>query len=297
MVAIALAWVGARPAGGEKQTVVIPKGANRATIAKLLQEKRVIRSSFHFLVVTVLKPGVIQAGAYQLDPSQSVAQVVNTLHRGENRFAVVTFPEGWRREQMAQRLTNEGYDGAGFLAATEGKEGYLFPDTYHFPLNATPAYIASAMEANFWARTDDITPTRDQVILASVVERETKRDDQRAIVAGIFSNRLRIGMKLDADPTVQYGRDTNLLNTGHPPEIYWQAITLADYQNVISPFNTYRRIGLPPTPIASPGRKSLEAAVRPADTNALYFFHTSSGELITSRTLEEHNSNKQKFLK
>ncbi len=207
----------------------------------------------------------------------------------------ITIPEGWRREQIATRLEQlKICSAADFMAASEGHEGHLFPDTYRF-FQPTPAtQVVTTLTNNFDDKTKDFSPTENQTILASIVEREAKYDSERTIIAGVYANRLAIGMKLDADPTVQYGKETNELMTANstgPLTLYkyWQPITQDDYTGIISPYNTYLNAGLPPSPIANPGLASLAAATNPAKHDYYYFLH-KDGVLYPSRTLSEHQS-------
>lgn len=288
---------GLRGISGAAREFVIPKGERRIEIAQRLQEEGVIRSWPHFVMLSYLQRRVILAGQFTLSPEDRVTTILRTLSSEEKRHQVVTIPEGWRREQIADELTKKGVDRAEFLSLTEGLEGRLFPDTYF--ISATPKVqeVVSKLTTNYFDRTKELQPTREQLIIASIVEREAQRDDERALIAGIYTHRLNIGMKLEADPTVQYGRDTNLIKSGAPPKEYWQPITVADYQGIISSYNTYRIAGLPPGPIANPGIKSIEAAVRPAATSAVYFFHTGDGNIITSKTHDEHLVNKRRYLR
>ena len=149
----------------------------------------------------------------------------------------------------------------------------------------------------------------ETLIIASIVEREAVKDEERADIAGVYWNRYNAGLGLTADPTVQYGKDTNNFNEKYVlaktdekrAEViaefdFWGPITRSDYQNVSSVYNTYRNAGLPPNPIANPGAASMEAALNYSDHGFFYFFHTEDGETIFSSSLDEHNLNKAKFL-
>lgn len=205
----------------------------------------------------------------------------------------VTVPEGHRREQIALQLEAAGIcKAADFMAATASTEGFLFPDTYRFFPNTPAAQVAAAMRADFDAKVGDLSPTSSQVALASIVEREAVGNSDRAVIAGVYSNRLDIGMLMEADPTVQYGKDTNALAfQGLGPSFkFWGQITQNDYHSVISPFNTYLNAGLPPTPIANPGRASIIAAQNPDQSDYLYFYHTRAGAIKLARTLAQHQA-------
>lgn len=150
----------------------------------------------------------------------------------------ITFPEGLRREQIATLLEKNGICSASdFLAASHGKEGYLFPDTYRFFPDTSAQKVVQKMMDDFTIRTKGLSPTKDQIILASIVEREAQNDKERAAIAGVYTNRLNISMKLDADPTVQYARDTQNYVPGSS-FTFWEPITLANYADVLSPYNT-----------------------------------------------------------
>lgn len=210
----------------------------------------------------------------------------------QTKLRRVTIREGLTRQEIAALLAKQGVVSAGeFLAITSHDEGHLFPDTYELK-QGTPAFdVRQKLLDTYVLRTKAVNPTDDQLILASIVEREAKGDADRALIAGVYANRLKLGMKLEADPTVQYAKWTAL---GRAPtnqdgsKNYWAEITKADYQAVQSPYNTYLSAGLPPGPICNPGMASIKAVITPAETDALYFFHTKSGQAVFSKTLEEH---------
>ncbi len=287
---------GLLPSGGEEKIVTIPQGASRLGVARDLKRAGLIRSQLDFLLLLQLERKVLKAGTYNINPHHSVQVIINNLSQGREQYATLTIPEGWRKEQIAQELTRLGYDGAGFLTLTTAKEGALFPDTYFLPLDAKPEDILAKLDKNFQERTGKLGLTSDNLILASIVEREAKDDADRGLIAQIYLNRLAKGVKLEADPTVQYARDSNLLQK-NASITFWQPITLRDYSAVQSRYNTYLYEGLPPAPIANPGLKSLQAVLAPTPTEALYFFHAADGSLVTSRTFAEHTENKKKYLK
>lgn len=205
---------------------------------------------------------------------------------------VVTLVEGWRREEIAAKLDKEGVsDYNQFLRESMGKEGYLFPDTYRFFPNTPAKEVVDVLVANFQQKTGSRPPTQANLILASIIEREAQNEEDRVLISGVYTNRLKIGMKLDADPTVQYGKDSLAYPQNEDPSAFkfWTPITQAEYQTIISPYNTYLNTGLPPTPIANPGLKSIEAAQMPAPHNFLFFLYRDK-KLYLSSTLEEHTS-------
>jgi UPF0755 protein len=233
------------------------------------------------------------------------------------RGIAFTVPEGWRAEEIAWKLdaiapgAGAEYLGVvyrGELYAEEldlptgaSLEGFLFPDTYEWRPSEGGATLAERMVAQFVRRFDGRRrelaerrglSSREAVILASIVEREAARAEERPMIAGVYYNRLAIGMPLQADPTVQYALADPRVPT--PGDGLWKReLSTADLE-VGSPFNTYRRAGLPAGPICNPGLASLDAVVQPANTDALYFVAKGDGSHAFARTLDEHNANVQR---
>lgn len=204
----------------------------------------------------------------------------------------VTIIEGKRREEIAAQLDKAGVTQyADFLSASAGKEGHLFPDTYRFFPNTPASTVVDTLISDYQTRVKDLQPSKDQLILASIVEREALNTADRAVIAGVYQNRLDQGMTLGSDPTVQYAKDTLSYQAGTDPKnfSFWKEITQADYQNVTSTFNTYLQTGLPPAPICNPGLESIEAAMNPTQHSYLYFIYKHD-KLLLSRTLDEHNA-------
>lgn len=281
-------------ASGAEKLFGIDSGLSTREIGKKLQAAGLIRSELAFFLNVRLHDDLLQAGTYRLSPAMSVDEIVTKLATGDVAEHRVTIPEGRRLTEIGQQLEDAKIvSRQDFLKAAEGKEGYLFPDTYTFPLSVTAAEIVAAMRENFDTRTDEanLSLKRSDIILASVIEREAKNDEERASISAVYKNRMRIGMRLEADPTVQYAK--TLVNPGIIEP--WPKITVADYRSVISPYNTYLNDGLPPGPICNPGIASLKAALNPAATDYLYFFHTSDGQTIFSKTLDEHNAKKKQY--
>ncbi|MEK7184024.1 MAG: endolytic transglycosylase MltG [Patescibacteria group bacterium] len=242
----------------------------------------------------------------------------------------VTFPEGWRNEEMALRLQREGViaNWSEYTVATSSSAvapklreqyklssdasltGFLFPDTYQFvPFTEASLAVEKQITA-FESRTAQLELTYDTVILASIVEREAKFDDDRAQIAGVYANRLREGMPLQADPTVQFAKVfvTEQACLEAPPSDslagacatfesidWWPVVTRADLSAIQSPFNTYLHSGLPPEPICNPGLASLAAAAAPAVHTFFYFVSDTEGRAHFAKTLAEHNANVAKY--
>ena len=277
---------------------VIAKGSSATQVGTKLESAKLIKSALAFKIYIQFtgQSGKLQPGEFRLSPSFSLFQTVDTLFKGPVELWV-TIPEGFRREEVAAKFAS-GLDKdstfvSDFLLASKGKEGYLFPDTYLFPLDASASAIVKKMNDTFTAKTYGLTPTgsslsfSDSVILASILERETKTDAERPIVAGILINRLNLGMPLQVDASVQYAVGTS--------KKWWPDLSLVDLK-INSPYNTYKFTGLTPTPIANPGLSSLKAAFNPATTDYLYYIHDSTGQIHYARTLAEHNANVAKYI-
>lgn len=249
----------------------------------------------------------IKAGSYEIAPGTSLLALLDKLVRGEQALRRLTLVEGWNLRQVLQAVRSAealhddlpaGDDPrvlAQYLGLASGHaEGRFFPDTYLYPKHSTASSVlrqaAAAMEARLaeaWAQRVPELPLRtpdELLILASLVEKETAREDERPLIAGVFVNRLRIGMRLQTDPAVIYG-----LGERFDGDLR-RADLLRD-----TPYNTYTRAGLPPTPIALPGWGALIAAARPANTQALYFVARGDGTSAFSATLDEHNRHVQRY--
>jgi len=269
---------------GEEKEFIVKQGQTTREIANNLQNSELIGSALVFRIYARLKGSLLQVGVYKLSSTQNIREILDILASGKANEYLVTIPEGWRITQIDEYLAQKGVISAGDLVKiASADEGYLFPDTYRFMPNTPASETRQAMIDNFHKKTAELNPTRDQVILASIIEREAKFDEDRPKIAGVYLNRLEKGMKLEADPTVQYAKGS------------WEPIKLSDYKDVISPYNTYLNVGLPPGPICNPGLKSIQAALYPEKNGYLYFFHKSDGHAVFSATLEEHQDNLKKY--
>lgn len=301
---------------GPPLVVSIADGDSPEEIGEKLEEAGIIDSALHFrLLVSLLGYGsLLQAGDYQFEPGTPVLEAVQRIREGRLAPLAVTIPEGLRREEIAVILEEEGVVAAQeFLAAAvtpydfdflaglpEGTslEGYLFPATLPFSRNmAAQDVVRTFLEAFDQNLSLELRQEaeavglsiHDVVTLASIIEREAKVPEERPIMAQVFLKRLRLGLPLEADPTVQYALaedPANVENYG-----YWkQGLTEADL-GVDSPYNTYLYNGLPPGPIANPGLDAIAAVIRPADTNYLYFVAKPDGSHAFAETIEEHLEN------
>lgn len=264
----------------------VERGMNSARIAERLAEEGVIAHAWQFRLLRYLRPGaVLQAGEYRFAGPASVRSVFARLARGDVYYVTLAIPEGANLFEIAALVAaSDLRDAKDFPErakdpspirdlAPEARslEGYLFPSTYQFRRKATSAEICTRLTGEFrkqWKALGAPGDVHRLVTLASLVEKETSIADERPVVAGVYWNRLREGMRLDCDPTVIYAA---LLEGKYRGTIY-----LSDLQRD-SPYNTYRRAGLPPGPIANPGAASLRAAIHPAETKYLFFVAKGDG--------------------
>lgn len=294
-------WWQPGPPLSPARVVLVQPGQGLRVIAPRLSQQGVVPSALALEVLARVLgvTGQLKPGLYKFDGGESPSEILGHLVRGEALFITVTIPEGLTVHQIGQRLDAAGLVCAGQFEqaarrsplidalglAPLGAEGYLFPATYRFPPNVSPQQVLAAMLARFTAlltpavtkRIFDLGLTTDQLItLASMVEKEAKVPAERALIAGVFYNRLHLNMPLQSDPTAQYSFDGSqlpVLEAVHTP----------------SPFNTYVIAGLPPGPIANPGQAAIEAALYPTPTNYLYFVARQDGTHIFSRSLKEHD--------
>lgn len=312
----ALVWVSQRvsqPFGAftGEQFVEIPPGESTIGIGRRLVAAGVVRDELTFRVAMRwhARGRSLKAGEYRFTDPLSPAAVIDKLVRGEVHLVPVTFPEGLTAEEMAKLFAQTGRGTAeAFVEAASDPspiaaidpeadtlEGYLFPDTYHLPRSEGADALVQRMVQRFKRVFDDDLQKRAKATgltvrqlmsLAALVEKETARGEERPVVAAVYHNRLRVGMPMQADPTVIYA----LKRAGR-----WNGnITRADLQ-LDSPYNTYRYPGLPPGPIASPGKAAIEAAIDPAEVDYLYFVSRNDGSHAFATTLPEHNRNVQKW--
>jgi UPF0755 protein len=317
LVLSAMAWVYVtiqRPYKGysEPETFVeIAPGSSTQSMARSLSEAGVVANPAAFRIAVWLRSAGrrLQAGEYRFDHALTPVDVVDKIARGDVFMRPVTFREGLTIRQMAAIFEEKGFGAhADFVAAasTAGPvreidpqasdlEGYLFPDTYALPRRTTAEQLVARMVAQFdRALTPEIRRqaaarglnVRELVTLASLVEKETGKAEERPLVAAVYWNRLQVGMGLQCDPTVIYALERTGRYTGN--------LTRADLQ-FDSPYNTYRYAGLPPGPIAAPGQASLEAASQPANVPYLYFVSRNDGSHAFASTLDEHNRNVQEY--
>lgn len=283
--------------GTTKQLFVVDQGSGVKAIAKKLAQAHLIKSSLAFYL-KVKQLGIenkIQAGDFQLSPSQSSTEIAKSLTKGAQDIWI-TIPEGKRAEEVAHILKNNlpGYE-PDWEAKLKTEEGYLFPDTYQVHKNATIDQIISLLTSEFEQKYALVTNKTNLsraniVILASLIEREAQKDEDRPLISSVLHNRLDLGMPLQVDATIQYA-----LGYDYNGKTWWKRDLTLDDLKYSSPFNTYLNVGLPPSPIASPGVKALEAAADPANTNYLYYITDKNGMNHYAKSLTEHNANIKKY--
>jgi UPF0755 protein len=282
----------------EDKVVNIPSRAGMTDIADILQREGVIdnnRWAFIGSVFALKAHGELKPGEYSFQKSASLRDVIGTLVEGKVVQHAVTIPEGLTSEQIVARLTENDIF-AGSIREVP-REGTLLPETYKFPRGTTREQVIQRMQqaqkrvlAEIWERRNADIPvkTPEQLVtLASIVEKETGKADERSRVAAVFVNRLRQKMKLQSDPTIIYGLVGGKGTLGRP-------IKRSEIQQP-SPYNTYIVDGLPPGPIANPGRASLEATANPARTRDLFFVADGSGGHAFTETYDQHQKNVAKL--
>lgn len=294
----------------------IPKGASTSKIASILKDNKLIKNEFYFRYISKKRKigEKYQAGEYTLQRSMDLNQIIEKLLEGDvyTETTKLTIPEGFELRQIVDRLVNndnlninkeklmevvenEDFDFKFLEGIPKGKnrlEGFLFPDTYEVDRETTEKELVFKMLKRFdevfndeyYERAKELNMSvNDVIVLASIIEREAKENNERAIISSVFYNRLKKKMLLQSCATIQYA-------LGERKE----KLTYKDLE-IKSPYNTYKNIGLPPKPIASPGKASIEAALYPADTNYMYFVAKGDGSHVFSNTYKEHLNAKNRI--
>ncbi|MFC1510880.1 endolytic transglycosylase MltG [Candidatus Margulisiibacteriota bacterium] len=315
---VASLFQSANPHSQERIKILVPKGASTYSVQKILEAEEIIRpdSSFAFSARVLGLAKGIQAGEYELEPSENLLGILLKLKKGAiipPDQIQVTFPEGTSIYKMGEILNKhkvksakkfqslvergiteelrERHWGIFKYIPSESLEGYLYPDTYRLVAEIGVEALAEIMLLRFeeivlpfWKKASKDTKynLHEILTLASIIEKEAQKPEERAIISSVYHNRLEIKMALAADPTVKYALDK-------PTKIVYK-----DQLAVKSPYNTYKRRGLPPGPICNPGIESIKAAVYPAKTKYYYFVARKDGSHIFSRTWKEHQQARAK---
>ncbi|MEZ0003681.1 endolytic transglycosylase MltG [Sinorhizobium fredii] len=283
------------------QNFIVRSGAGIIEIAEGLERNNIITDSrvFRFVSEAYLDNETLKAGEYEIKAHASMQEIMELLKSGKSILYAVSLPEGLTVKQMFRKLSDDPVL-AGDLPTELPAEGTLKPDTYKFTRGTKRAEIVQQMVSaqkalveQIWEKRDPelpVTSVEEFVTLASIVEKETGRADERPRVASVFINRLEKGMRLQSDPTIIYGI---FGGEGKPAD---RAILKSDLEKE-TPYNTYLIKGLPPTPIANPGRAALEAVANPSRTPELYFVADGTGGHVFAATLDEHNANVRRWRK
>jgi len=311
------------PAGSSTSPVpfTVRTGDSASEVGRRLEQEKLIRSGLLFrLLVSYRRVGSeLVAGDYELSPSMRMDEIVDKFRRGEVATVRFTVPEGLRGEEIAEIVASNGFASReeflrtfrqsrfnyGFLAdrpADSALEGYLFPDTYSVSPRLSAEGVIDVMLRNFGAHYSPDMKNRaaamglstyQVVTLASIVEREAVLPAERPVIAGVLLNRLRDGMPLETDPTVQYALGSQPSSRGS--DGYWKRnLSMKDLE-VDSPYNTYRNKGLPPGPIANPGLAAMVAVLNPTVTDYYFFVAKNDGSHAFSKTMDEHLRNVVKY--
>ena len=272
----------------EEKLFLVEKGQGLFQMAENLEKEGLIKNRLFFDFYVLIKEAQrkLQAGQYELSPSMTISEIAQKIISGDTAKQRVTIPEGWTKSQIEERL--------GLKLPGENLEGFLFPDTYQFPIGVSGEEVVARMKENFEKK---LTPElREEierqgktifeiVTMASLIEKEVSKKEDKELVSGILWKRLENGIPLQVDATITYitGKKTTKISK--------------EETQIDSPYNTYKYRGLPIGPISNPGLESIIAAVYPKSSEYWYYLSIPGGETIFSKTLEEHNYAKAKYLK
>ncbi|OGG28851.1 hypothetical protein A2973_04495 [Candidatus Gottesmanbacteria bacterium RIFCSPLOWO2_01_FULL_49_10] len=280
---------------------VVHRGEGVKSIAARLSQERFIRSStgFFLLVKFMRIERDLEAGDFRLNSAMDARAIAKELTHGILDVWVTTL-EGWRVEEIASKLAKDlNIPETEFLKYA--REGYMFPDTYLIPRDATPAAIAAMFRTTFDVKVPpqfhiDVKKTGlsfdEVIVLASIVEREGRTDEDRPVIAGILLKRLKADWPLQTDATLQYALGYQVYE-----KTWWKKVLTNDDKKIASPYNTYLHPNLPPKPIANPGLASIKAVIYPEDSNYWYYLHDPRGSAHYARTIEEHEQNIASYLR
>lgn len=284
----------------KEKVFVIKKDEKPSYFSQRLQDENLIRNALVFRVYLKLSglDREIQAGSFKLSPNKTVEEITKLLTTGRiDKW--VTIVEGLRKEEIAQILVDEyGIEKNEFLK--RAIEGELFPDTYLIPVETSIQKLLALFKSNFNSKFDQKLQDdaksnglskKEVVILASIVERESRNEEERPIIAGILLKRWREGISLGADATVQYA-----LGYSSEENTWWRKTLTEEDLQIDSPYNTRKNTGLPPSPICNPSLSSIKAVINPKETLFYYYLHDSDGKVHYAETFQEHQQNIVKFL-
>lgn len=296
-----------KPVNSDSNKVLVTLDSESPDAAAIkLEDENLIRSftAFNFLY-KLAGNKEIEPGAYYFSKDMSSFEIIKKLNNGPD-LKSITIPEGLRKEQIGERLQKllkwdeeklKEWNNVYSENNTDYKEGVYFPDTYLIPVNETPTQVANRMIANF---NDKFAPYLEEATqknikwttvlkIASLIEREAGGHDDMKIISGVIWNRLEDNHKLQLDAEIQYAK-------GKVGNQWWSPVSGKDIREIDSPYNSYKYVGLPPTPIANPGIASIEAVLNPEETDCYYYLHDRSRQIHCSVTYEEHLENIEKYL-
>jgi len=272
----------------EKEKLFLVKpGQNLFQVSENLEKEGLIKNKFFFDFYIFIKrvQRKLQAGEYSLSSSESINRIAEKIISGDIAKTVVTIPEGWTQKQIEEKI--------GLKLPGENLEGFLFPDTYQFPIGVSGEEVVKKMRDNFDKKlTTDLREEIQKqgktifeiVTMASLIEKEVREKEDKEIISGILWKRLKNNIPLQVDATISYitGKQTTKISR--------------EETQIDSPYNTYKYLGLPIGPICNPGIDSIKAAIYPKNSQYWYYLSTPEGKTIFSKTLEEHNLAKAKYL-
>ncbi len=284
----------------KEKVFVIKKDENPSSFTQRLEDENLIKNAFVFRIYLKLTglDKEIQAGSFKISANKSVAQIAELLTSGRiDKW--VTIVEGLRKEEIAQILADE-FGIEKILFTKEAVEGELFPDTYLISVETSTEKVLSIFKSNFDSKFDQklqddaknsSLSKKEVLILASIVERESRNEEERLVIAGIMIKRWKEGISLGADATVQYA-----LGYSTEEDTWWRKILTEQDLQIDSPYNTRKNIGLPPAPICNPSLSSIEAVINPKETAYYYYLHDSDGKVHYAETIGDHQQNIIDFL-
>lgn len=311
---------------GLTRELVIVKGDGSSKVARLLAEEGLIRSRYFFLSYLILtgREKDLKAGRYLLSSKMNMVEIARILTQGlaESDDVEVIIPEGFNVWEIDRKLTEAGLIQArDFFKQAGAREGQLFPDTYRISKHETGnpekasgprgftgikqdaeghiSELIAKMEENFKRKGGKVD--REQLIIASMLEKEVRLSEDMALVAGIIYQRLALGMRLQIDASVAYGACLEEVQNGKGEALYpggcdVTQVNLMKWIKVDGPYNTYTRLGLPAGPVSNPGERAINAALHPQKSDYLYYLSARDGRTIFSKTAEEHERNRRKYL-
>lgn len=282
----------------ENELIEIVPGMSAASVADYFKAVGIVRSAdlFYLQLVGLHDPSAIKAGTYVFPEPLTSSELARRITEDNPAMVSITltFPEGFRAEQYADIAGNElpNFGTETFLSNAREFEGFLYPDTYYVPPSITERELLELLRTTYDTRTEKLfsqaSSTRDQyevITIASILEREGKSPESMRRIAGIFENRLQVGMRLQADATIEYVLEKPISEL------------TADDLDIDSPYNTYTNDGLPPTPIGNPGKTAITAALHPEETEYLYYITAPDGTFYYAETFDEHRANIQQYLR